>query len=231
MLAHLAGKKHIQVLKSMTMCMKDMCRWMKEFLNHNRHDIWTPQPEAKAARVEQQQLSKSLQGQPSGYNEKQAKKHPETMSKPAEKEPESPSQSEKKTAETEKDQTVIEQASGDTALSLFDLDDPHMKFLHEVLEGILSLSSYKNIKDKASIDAATQKKIADTQIAMVKKMCTTNGHLTISIARRVTEKEDKDKILEYYPEVKPPLVDLIAGLKPDILALIAGTPLLDSPPV
>lgn len=27
----------------MTMCMKDMCRWMKEFLNHNRHDIWTPQ--------------------------------------------------------------------------------------------------------------------------------------------------------------------------------------------
>lgn len=40
------------------------------------------------------------------------------MSKPAEKEPESPSQSEKKTAETEKDQTVIEQASGDTALSL-----------------------------------------------------------------------------------------------------------------
>ena len=48
--------------------------------------------------------------------------------------------------------------------------------------------------------------------------------------RRVTEKEKKDKIMEFYPEVNPPFIDLIAGLKPDILALIAGTPILDHPP-
>ena len=44
------------------------------------------------------------------------------------------------------------------------------------------------------------------------------------------ENEVKEKILEYYPEVKPQLVDIIAGLQPDILKLIADTPLLDRPP-
>ena len=44
------------------------------------------------------------------------------------------------------------------------------------------------------------------------------------------EKEMKDMIMEFYPEVNPPFIDLIAGLKPDILALIAGTPILDHPP-
>ena len=41
------------------------------------------------------------------------------------------------------------------------------------------------LQEKGQLDAATQKKIADTQRDMVKKMCTTNGHLTISIARYV----------------------------------------------
>lgn len=48
--------------------------------------------------------------------------------------------------------------------------------------------------------------------------------------RRVTESELRDKILEYYPEVQPQLIDIIAGLQPDILQLIASTPILDKPP-
>ena len=53
------------------------------------------------------------------------------------------------------------------------------------IEGVLRIKLCSLLQEKGQLDAATQKKIADTQRDMVKKMCTTNGHLTISIARYV----------------------------------------------
>jgi len=55
-------------------------------------------------------------------------------------------------------------------------------------------------------------------------------YYTCALCRRVIEREVRAKILEYYPEVTPQLIDIIAGLQPDILKLIASTPILDSPP-
>ncbi|KAF6023862.1 hypothetical protein EB796_017824 [Bugula neritina] len=120
--------------------------------------------------------------------------------------------------------------TGSSTADLFDLKDPQIGFLHSILTGVVSISSYKKMKATQTVPQHIEDNAKKEQRAMIVKMCTTTGHLVISIARRVIEREVRAKILEYYPEVTPQLIDIIAGLQPDILKLIASTPILDSPP-
>ncbi|XP_067948019.1 uncharacterized protein [Watersipora subatra] len=121
--------------------------------------------------------------------------------------------------------------TGSSTSNLFDFQDPQMAFLHSVLTGVVALTTFKDMKEEGGdIPVDLEAKIGREQRVIVEKMCTKSGHLVISIARRVIEKERKEKILEYYPEVKPQFVDIVTGLQPDILKLIADTPILDRPP-